>query len=225
MKAFVFVTKLGAINQLNSIMYEPVKIILVDDHKTVRDSLIPQLRQENIYTIGEAANGQELMDLLKVEMLKPDIVVLDIEMKLMNGNQALRILNREFPEIKVIILSGYSDGALINDFISKGACAYVTKASGNDVLINEIKRVKKTEKKPIKTLPKAASQFTDGEIEIIPYILEGKTSAEIAMLLGKSKSTIDDYRARLYEKTGTTNASKFSAYCAKEGLDNLGKVR
>jgi DNA-binding CsgD family transcriptional regulator len=64
--------------------------------------------------------------------------------------------------------------------------------------------------------------FTDGEIAIIPHILAGKTSHEIARILGKSKSTIDGYRERLYEKTGSKKASDFSAYCASEGLSFLG---
>lgn len=196
-----------------------IRVIHTDDKKLTREGTAGMLKTEGIDVIGEATNGKELLDLLKI--ITPDVVLLDLEMPVMDGNQALREIKLKYPSIKVIILTSYTEECLMEDFKAKGANAFLTKDSDIKTLANIIKKVHYTE--GYNNFPMSFnSLFTLREIEIIPYLLQGKTSRQIAKLLNISTRTVESARARVYEKTDCKNASEFAAYCSKAGLEYLG---
>jgi len=202
-------------------MRERIEVIVTDDHKSYREGLVSILKEENIFVIAQAENGIELLYLLEIDNLRPNVILLDLEMDKMDGNITLQKVKEQFPELKVIILSSYGEGALQNDFISKGASSFLRKNMGVKMIADTIKRTHYLV--DYSNIPqKVKSLFTEKEVQIIPLLLAGKTSKQIADLLGIAEKTVEQYRNRLYEKTGANNGFEFSSYCTKEGLGYLG---
>ncbi len=203
-------------------MRERIEIIITDDHQSYRQGLVSILKEENIFTIGQAENGIELLHLLEVENLKPAVILLDLEMPKMNGNMTLEKLKEKFPGYKVIILSSFGEGSLQNDFKTKGASSYLKKNTDVKVIAETIKRTHYLVDYS-NISHKIKSLFTEKEVQVIPLLLAGKTSKQIADILGLAEKTVEQYRNRLYEKTGTSNGLEFSSYCTSEGLAFLGR--
>lgn len=178
-------------------------------------------RDDELEVIAEAANGMELIELLEVKKLIPDIILLDLDMPVMDGNKTLQKIREKNADLKIIIVSTFSEGCLLNDYKEKGANAYLIKDSETKVMTDTIKRVHFLE--GYTNLTEAAkSIFTKGEIKVIPLLLKGNTSDQIAEILHLARKTVEEYRDRLYEKTGTKNAAEFSGYCGRFGLEFLG---
>lgn len=203
-------------------MLDRINIIIAEDQLSVRQAYVSRLEQENVHTIGQASNGRELITLLEVEKLLPDIILLDLDMPVMDGNVALKIIRAKFPSLKVIILSIFDEVCLINDFLAKGASAYLTKNTDFKIITSTIKRVHYTP--DVKVISNAKSIFTKGEISIIPLLLAGKKTKQIAQAIGKAEKTVEEYRSHLLDKTNTRNVSEFSSYCTKVGLALLGNL-
>jgi len=202
-------------------MSKLIQIILTEDQKIFRQGLIPLLKMERIETIGEASNGIELFYLLDVKRIIPDIILLDLQMPEMDGNVTLKILKEKYPKIKIIILSSFNDPTLLKDFKAKGINSYLTKNADFVDIVETIRNVYCLEGYNNISSPK--SRFTDGEIQIIPLLLAGKTSKQIGLALGIAEKTVEAYRKKLYAKSKTNNASEFSSYCTREGLEFLGQ--
>lgn len=104
------------------------RVMLVDDHKMFRDGLRVLIDAEpDMEVVGEAVDGREAVEMAR--RLLPDVVVMDISMPGMNGIEAMRHLIRDRPEVKVIMLSMYSSGPLVQSVIAAGAAGYVLKGS------------------------------------------------------------------------------------------------
>jgi DNA-binding NarL/FixJ family response regulator len=203
-------------------MQKLINIIVVENERMTRKVYVEKLKNYNINTLGEATNGLELLDLLRIDKLIPDIILLDLDMPIMNGREAFNIVRREFSEYKIIILTGYNHDALITTYLENGASAFVSK---EDTEIEELAEIIwQTSNAPIpnKRQLKAFSSFTEGEMRIIPMICRGLTNIQIAALEGKAKSTIDGYIARMLEKTDTKNTRALVNYCTLLGLHVVG---
>ncbi len=203
-------------------MEEKIKIIITDDHKLFRKGLISLLELENMVCIGEAASGVELFKLLEVEKLNPDVILLDLEMDEMDGNVTLKKIRETRSHLKVIIVTSFSEGCLINDFKAKGANSFLSKDTDPKIIIETIKRVHYLGGYSNMS-EKVKSIFTEGEVRVIPLILAGKKNKDIGKILGLATKTVEAYRSALYDKTGTGNGSEFSSYCTREGLEFLGQ--
>ncbi len=117
-----------------------ITIVLVDDHKIVRQGVKNLLEEEpDLKVIGEAANGTEGIEL--TEKLKPDILVSDLMMNGLNGIDVTRAVGERSPETKIIILSMYNDSGYVNQSMQAGAKGYVLKGSGIDELLAAIRQV------------------------------------------------------------------------------------
>ncbi len=115
-----------------------IRVLLVDDHSILRRGLASLLKEEpDIEVVGEADNGREAVDF--VEMLHPDVVVMDIAMPIMNGVEATRIIKSTWPEIRVVGLSMYRKDELGRQMLSAGADAFVTKSSSSEILVRAIR--------------------------------------------------------------------------------------
>lgn len=202
---------------------EQINVILTDDQTIFRTGIATILESENIKVIGEAADGKELLHLLDVKKLRPDVILLDLDMpEGMSGNETLQILKKNYPEFKVIIFSLYSDESLIKDFKAKGANSYLTKKITHQELVDTIRKVHhRVDYNNISD--KLKTEFTEREIQIIPLILAGYMNKEIGELLNLSVKTIEVDRAKLYEKLGAKSFADFSDYCTVRGLRFLGR--
>lgn len=212
----------------------PIRIILVEDHSIVREGLRVLLENEPMVSVvGEASNGQEVIDLLKTT--EADLILMDMNMPVMNGLESTKIIKRDYPGIKVLILSMYDHESYLLDILDAGGDGYILKNSSKEELlfaINKVtndgvyigpeftlnlltkKRLETGERPAIK--PKV--ELSDREMEVLELIAQGMTNMEMANRLFISVRTIETRRKKLLEKTGTTNTATLIKYSIQNGL-------
>ncbi len=207
------------------------RIIVVDDHIIFRKGLQTILNEIDIVkVVGEASNGNELLDLLKKQ--ETDIIFMDIKMPYMDGVEATRKVQAKYPHIKIVALTMFEEISYFNQMIEAGASGFLLKKTTTQELEKAIKLVLDDESyfseefmssvnKYIKPKQKDSSiQLTDREQEVLELICKGFSNAEIAKMLGVSSRTIDGFRAKLFEKTGAKNAPNLVMFALKNGLIN-----
>ena len=202
-----------------------IQILFAEDHKLFRQVLIETLKENNIITIGEAANGFELLELLKTK--KADLVLLDIEMPGMNGSETFTRIRELYPDLKIIFLTTHTEDILIDYFYKKGAKAYLTKNIDTETLIETIrlvhgnKYVRKYTTKNEYSESDNKIKFSRRESEMISLIVEGKSNKEIADELSIGNKTVEAHKKNLFKKTNTQSAVGFVSYILKKGLNYL----
>ena len=216
-------------------MSEVIRILLADDHEIFRDGFKAMLRkQKTIELIGEAENGEQLIQMAKD--LKPDVIVTDILMPVMDGLQATKILSKELPWIGVIALSMLEEKESIMDMVEAGAKGYLLKNAHKQEIIMAIHRVyEKQEYYCENTLAKVARDlvelkerrgepketfpdFSDRDIAVIRYICEELTNKEIADKMNLSVRTIEGYRERIQSKIKAKNSVGIVVYAIRNNL-------
>lgn len=209
------------------------KVLLVDDHKIVREGTAALLRKYSQFEVtGQASDGHQAMEL--VEELKPDIVIMDIGMPNLNGIEATQRILAKHPQTKVMALSTHSDGTMVARMIRAGAAGYMLKESafeelieglnvlltGKTFLCKEISKVVFSEYISIVTNPKNRSgdALSSREREVLQLVAEGQTTREIAEKLSLSSKTVDSHREHIMEKLGIRNIAGLTKYAIREGL-------
>lgn len=211
-----------------------ISCILADDHVLFRQGLISLLdAQPQWRVVGEAGNGEEAVRLS--EALKPDIVVLDIEMPGINGIEAAEKIRRASPESKVIALSMYSDAHYQRRMFEAGVAAYVLKTEAVDDLIRAVRAALAGEQ----FVSPAAGQPTGGpassrsadidkqrlstrELEVMRLLAEGRRTKEIAAILGISAKTVETYRSRIMLKLDIDNLPGLVRFAIRAGIVSPG---
>ncbi len=214
-------------------MTNKIKIVIADDHNLVRQSIAKALDLEpNFKVIGQAENGKALIDMAK--HAKPDIVILDLEMPVMDGHQVLDFFNVAYPDCKVIILSMHFENILIKDLIKKGARGFLPKNSDFETLINanyEVndlgyffgKKISSTLVKELmmdRTIEPMVKQLklTDKEADALMLICQDKLTKEIAASMQVSERTIERYKTCLYEKTKAKTSAGLVLFALRNNI-------
>ena len=217
-------------------LLEFTSVILVDDQQLMRQGLCTIIDQEpQIRILGEAVNGQEAVDL--VSRLKPDVVVMDIDMPVMDGLEATRTILNDHPETRVIILSMYSDWSYVSQALKAGASGYLLKDCAGDDLVRAISAVRgnlifltpsitnlvvtQLMQATTKREPDAAI-LTPRETEVLRLIADGRAVKEIALELDLSPKTVYSFRANILRKLALETDSELTRYALREGLADLG---
>src|SRR5215207_1311812 len=118
----------------------PIRIVLADDHEIFRDGFKVMIKkQPSVQLVGEAANGEELIAL--TSQLRPDVIITDIKMPVMDGIEATKRLTADFPEIGIIALSMFDEENLIVEMLEAGAKGYLLKNAHKDEILEAIKTV------------------------------------------------------------------------------------
>lgn len=212
-----------------------IKVIIADDHEIFRDGLQLMLKKDqDIQLVAQACNGAELVDLVKVH--KPDVILTDIIMPVMDGIQAVKKINHDFPEISIIALSMFDQESLIVDMLEAGAIGYLLKNADKQEILEAIRSVhlhrpyycKSTSSKLARLIsqskfkgPDTKIEFSDKEIEIIQCICREFTNKEIGTKMFLSKRTVDGYRARILEKMQVKSTAGIVVYAIRHGLFKL----
>lgn len=215
-----------------------LNIVIVDDHKMFRNGIKLLIEVENIGNIvAEAENGQEFLDILETQ--KPDLVLMDIDMPIMNGIEATQKAIEKYPDLKILALSMFGDEKYYTQMIQAGAKGFILKKSGKYELeksiweiangecyfSNELLRKIVVDIGKRKITEKAGSketiEFNDKEMEIIRMLSNGMSTKEIADEISLSTRTIDAYRSKLLTKTDTNNTVSLVIYAIKHGLVNV----
>jgi len=209
-----------------------INLLLVDDHQLMTDGLSKLLETEP--TIGEihvASNGQKAVEIALSQAI--DCVIMDINMPVLNGLEATKLIKKEKPSVKIIVASMLSGTAIVNKMLKAGADAFINKDIGKTELLRAITNVMGGEtyiSSPISTnlfihLTDRNVATTDGpkhltarEVEILRHIANGLTNQEIAGKLFLSIVTVDTHRKNMLAKLQIKNTAALVKYAADHGL-------
>jgi DNA-binding NarL/FixJ family response regulator len=202
-----------------------IKIVYADDEQLMRKTVTAALEPFGIESIGEASNGRELLNLLQVQ--RPDVILLNLEMQIMDGNKALNSIKERFPGTRVIIVSRYSERGVVENYIRRGVKGFMI----GDIVSNDIKKLAEGIHKVAQgrtafyagEISNLKVKYTKRETDVIPLICQGKTSCEIGAQIGVSEKRISNIRNGLYRKTNSRNSTEFIQYCLEHGLLYMGK--
>ena len=215
-----------------------IKIILVDDEVLFRKGISFLLtRETNIEVLFEASNGLELMEFLKGENPKPDIIIMDLKMPLLNGIETTKIIRRDFPDIKIIALTSYDSKSFIANMVDVGAVSYLVKNATPQELfatINEVAEkgfyysdyVMNIIQKDIVSNKKSKCSFdtnfiTSRELEVLQLICKQKSTIEIGEKLFISPRTVEGHRNNLLLKTESKNIAGLVVFAIQHELVSL----
>jgi DNA-binding NarL/FixJ family response regulator len=215
-------------------MDRPIRIILAEDHTIVRQGLARLLEdQPDLEVIGETVNGRMAVE--QALELKPDIIIMDIAMPLMNGIEAAKRIRKELPKTKILILSMYSHEHYIHELLETGISGYLLKDSSGRDIINAIhaalkdetflspsisKKVVESYLSPRKGSPKEERYklLSNREREVFQLIAEGQSTREIAETLYVSLSTVKSHRSKIMEKLMIDNPVHLVHFAIQLGL-------
>ncbi|MBC3756843.1 response regulator transcription factor [Hyunsoonleella sp. SJ7] len=204
-----------------------INVIIADDHQLFIDGIKSILQKVmNVEVIGEANNGLEVLKLLE-NGLKPDIIITDIRMPILDGVGLTRRLTSEYPNIKVLALSMFDQTVDVTEMLDVGSKGYVTKNVDKDELELAINTLVKGEYYFSKNLPESIqdwfneektalqSELTKRETEILQLIVKGRTSIQMAKQLKLSKFTVDTHRKNIHKKLGIKSNTGLVNYAIK----------
>jgi DNA-binding NarL/FixJ family response regulator len=194
-----------------------IEVMLVEDHPVVRAGLSELLSETNdIRVIGAAGNGVEALELL--ETLKPAVVLMDLSMPVMNGIEATRRIRADYPQLKVVILTSFSDQQGILEALDAGAIGYLMKDAEPDELFRGVRSAAAGES-PL--APAAASaliqarrrpgespDLTDRETEVLGLLAEGLPNKLIARRLEISEKTVKTHLTSIYRRIGVNSRTE-----------------
>ena len=211
-----------------------IRVAIADDHILFRAGVKTALSPySDIQIVAEADNGMQLLNILK--LTKPDVVLLDIQMPIMDGISTLPEIKRLHPDVRVVMLTIHNDHSMISRLFELGANGYLTKNSDSEVIYDAVKTVFEkeyymnhlTNKALIDVIRKqrsprvatpAEAKLTEKEITILKMMCEEKSTKEIADLVDLSPRTVEAIRDKLKTKTGAKSVAGLVMYAVKTGI-------
>jgi len=216
-----------------------IKVLIADDHALVREGIIALLKLcDDIEVIGEASDGIEAV--MKTEKLKPDVVIMDINMPKLGGLEATLEIKRKTPDVKILVLTQYDDREYISRLLKAGVSGYILKKAGATELISAIKAVKRGE---LYLHPSIAKEVVEGylhkdravaedpydllterEKQVLKLITEGYTYKEIADALGISVKTAIAHHTKISEKLDIHTRAGLIKFAIKKGIIKIDEI-
>lgn len=219
-------------------MSEKIRVLIADDHALLREGLRKILEMEpDLEIVGEAADGAEAVD--KAARLKPDVVLMDINMPQGGGLAATRRIKSQYPEIDVVVLTIHDDEEYIAEMVNAGAKGYILKDVEPARVVEAIRRVHHGEAfipaslmtKLLKQLhrpPGVATaswgsdeepkQLTERELEVLELIVDGQTNREIAATLIISEKTVKNHVTNILRKLDVADRTQAAVFAIRSGL-------
>jgi two-component system response regulator NreC len=205
-----------------------VRVLLAEDHQVVREGLRVLLEREGFLVAGEASDGREASRLAKE--LKPDIAVFDIAMPLLNGIDAAREVQAASPQTRVVLLSMHSEDQYVRSALEGGIHGYVLKSKASKDLVQAIRDVSRG---LYYMSPEISQTIIDSyrgrsespsptlsarERQVLQLVADGKTTKEVATILGISVKTADTHRSRIMKKLDIHDVASLVRYAVRAGM-------
>lgn len=214
-------------------MVKKINVAITEDHQLVRQGMVALLKEEEgLNVLFDVGNGKELLD--KLESGLPDIVLLDIAMPVMDGKEALEIIRKRYPKLKVIIITSHYSNKHITEFITKGARGFLPKncdiekvvdaifsvydegyyfdSKVSGAIVEKLARSEKTD------LPIMDTGISSLERKIIRLICLEKTNNEISEALFLSKRTVEWHKTNVLIKTNSKSIIGLAKYAVENGI-------
>jgi NarL family two-component system response regulator LiaR len=217
-------------------------VLLVDDHKIMRDGIKAILKHtDEFHVAGEAENGTDAVQFCR--KTRPDIILMDIGLPGLNGVETTQEILRHFPDARIIILSMYDDEHSVVSAIRAGARAFVLKKASDSDLVDALRTVAKggsylspqvsdrllTRIQRGDLEAKPADSALDGlsprELQVLRLVAEGKTSKEIAVLLDLGLQTVRSYRKTMMKKLNVNNVAGLTQLALSAGLTQFNMIK
>lgn len=204
------------------------RILMADDHQIFRQGLRGLLERDGLQVVGEAADGRQAVRLARE--LGPDVAVLDLSMPLLNGVEAAREILRQLPQARVILLTMYQEDAYVLEALRAGIRGYVLKAQAAADLVNAIHQVMQGAMYLSPGISAAVvnayvtrseapfDPLTSRERQVLQLVAEGKSTKEVARVLGLSVKTAESHRSRLMRKLDIHETAGLVRYAIRRGV-------
>lgn len=205
-----------------------ISVVLADDHVLVRQGLKALLEREKFQVVAEASDGHEVVR--AVETNHPDIAVIDISMPMLNGIDAARELRRSCPKTKVILLTQHEEEQYIHEALEAGVKGYVLKSQVASDLVHALQQVSRggfylspgVSRAVVEAYrtrsERPADPLSGRERQVLQLIAEGKSTKDVASLLGISVKTAESHRSRLMQKLDIHETASLVRYAVRRGL-------
>ncbi len=217
-------------------MTSKIRILIADDHTLLRNGICAILEDEqDMIIVGEANDGREAVRL--ASQLKPNVVLMDIAMPLLNGLEATRQIKREHPEINVLVLTMYDNEEYFRKMLEVGASGYIIKRAAATELVSAIRAVYNGEavlspaitrllledylNHDLRSEKEDPNALSSREREVLQLIAEGKTSREIAEILNLSVKTVQSHRTSLMQKLDLHDRGELIKYAIQKKIIEL----
>ena len=202
----------------------PISVLLVDDHSLVRRGFRRLLEDDpDITVVGEAEDGARAVEL--AAELRPRVVVMDFGLPVMNGAVAARHILRAAPETAILILSMHAEASYVRTSLEAGARGYLLKNALDLEMVAAVKQVaagKQVLDPRLGALTgEPPAQLTTRELEVLQWIVQGKSNKEIAAVLNLSANTVAVHRANIMQTLGIHNTAELVVYAIRQGLVSI----
>ncbi|MGH3086035.1 MAG: response regulator [Rubrobacteraceae bacterium] len=210
-----------------------IRILITDDHKVVRHGLRGFLELEpELEVVGEASNGREAVDMART--LRPDVVLMDLLMPVMDGIEATREIRRELPEVEVVALTSVLEDASVSGAVKAGAIGYLLKTTEADELRDAIRDAASGK---VRLAPEAASRLmrevrapdspealTGRETEVLALVARGKANKQIGRELFINETTVKSHVHNILSKLGARSRTQAALHAVRTGLVSAEEV-
>ena len=207
-----------------------LRVLVADDHSLFRDGIVSLLNAAGMQVVGEAGNGADAIAL--AHRLRPDVVLMDIQMPGLNGIEATRRLRAELPEVQIVMLTVSEDDADLFDAVRAGAAGFLLKSLNSDEFVDLLRGLERGEAPIPRHLagrlmhgiaqqskaPALASTLTGRETEMLRLVAAGLPNRAIGQQLGVSENTVKYHMKNILQKLHLHNRAEAAAYAVQNGL-------
>jgi DNA-binding NarL/FixJ family response regulator len=205
-----------------------VRVVIADDHEMFRQGLKVLLEEEGFMFVGEASDGREAVRLCEAQ--HPEVAILDLSMPMLNGIFAAREIIKSNPRTKVVLLTQHTEEHVVLEALRAGVRGYVLKTRASSELVDALRAVCRGEMYLTQSISQTVVQaflskadlparpLSDRERQVLQLVAEGKTTKEIATLLGISVNTAESHRSNLMDKLDIHDTAGLVRYALRHGV-------
>ncbi|AIF48173.1 response regulator transcription factor [Dyella japonica] len=203
-----------------------IRVLVVDDHAVLRDGVAAALgNHEDMIMVGEARNGKEAIECFQA--LRPDVTLMDLQMPVMNGVEAIAAIRRDDPDARIIVLTTYTGDVQAVRALKAGAVGYLLKSGLRTELIDAIRNVHRGQRHVHRDVANEIAMhvvdeaLTEREVAILQLVASGQANKQVASMLGLSEETVKGHLKNIFSKLDVTDRTHAVTVAARRGIIEL----